>query len=79
LRVLIKAGLGWGNVVAGLWRCPERRWVAITMAVLTERERCGLREILHSLGHCELFSVADTVTNRMLKIDGVRGGPRRPD
>ncbi|XP_048396551.1 uncharacterized protein C3orf38-like [Stegostoma tigrinum] len=42
------------------------------MAVLTERERCGLQEILQSLGHCELFSVADTVTNRMLKIESVR-------
>ncbi|XP_072116207.1 uncharacterized protein C3orf38 homolog [Mobula birostris] len=39
------------------------------MSMLSESERCGCREILQSLGQFELMSVADTVTNRMLKID----------
>ncbi|XP_051870800.1 uncharacterized protein C3orf38-like isoform X2 [Pristis pectinata] len=40
------------------------------MSVLSDSERCGCREILQALGQDELLSVADTVTNRMLKIDG---------
>uniref|UniRef100_UPI00398E96D6 uncharacterized protein C3orf38 homolog isoform X1 n=2 Tax=Pristiophorus japonicus TaxID=55135 RepID=UPI00398E96D6 len=39
------------------------------MAMLSGKEQAGCREILRALGHCELFSVADTVTNRMLKIE----------
>ncbi|XP_059824641.1 uncharacterized protein C3orf38 homolog isoform X2 [Hypanus sabinus] len=41
----------------------------IIMSMLSESERCGCREILQFLGQCELMSVADTVTNRMLKIE----------
>lgn len=39
------------------------------MSLLSESERRGCREILQALGRCELLSVADTVTNRMLRID----------
>ncbi|XP_078088971.1 uncharacterized protein C3orf38 homolog [Mustelus asterias] len=39
------------------------------MSLLSEPELCGCREILQSLGQGELLSLADTVTNRMLKIE----------
>ncbi|XP_067896104.1 uncharacterized protein C3orf38-like [Heterodontus francisci] len=44
------------------------------MSMLSEKERCGCREILLCLGQSELLSVADTVTNRMLKIENGAGG-----
>ncbi|XP_041066710.1 uncharacterized protein C3orf38 homolog isoform X1 [Carcharodon carcharias] len=37
--------------------------------MLSEREQCGCRELLQILAQGELISVADTVTNRMLKIE----------
>lgn len=43
------------------------------MSGLSSRERVGLKKILDSMETCDLLSLNDTVTNRLIWVENVAG------